>query len=86
MKITGKINIESLDIEMYKGILDIANETKEVVEDELIPTFIINETLNYYSDLEIYEACTTINNFFKKNNKYTLDITRAEWFSTCCCK
>ena len=59
---------------------------KKRIEEELIPTFIIEEALNYYSQLEKYEVCQKIKIFFSNNSKYTIKITRAEWFGLACCK
>jgi hypothetical protein len=86
MKIRGKLHIESVDVQMYEGIADLANKKKKRIEEELIPTFIIEEALNYFSDLEQYEICQKIKIFFFKNSKYTINITRAEWYGLACCK
>jgi len=86
MKIRGKLYIENLDVQMYEGIADLAEKRKKRIDEELIPTFIIEEALNYYSELEKYEVCKKIKVFFSKNSKYTIDITRAEWFGFACCK
>jgi len=86
MKIRGKLHIESVDVQMYEGIADLANKKKKRIEEELIPTFIIEEALNYFSDLEKYEICQKIKIFFFKNSKYTINITRAEWYGLACCK
>lgn len=86
MKIRGKLHIENLDVQMYEGIADLADKKKKRIEEELIPTFIIEEALNYYSQLEKYEVCQKIKIFFSNNSKYTIKITRAEWFGLACCK
>jgi len=71
---------------MYKGIADLADKKKDKIEEELIPSFIIEEALYYYSQLEYYEVCKNIKMFFTKNSKYTIQTTRAEWFGITCCK
>ena len=86
MKIRGKLHIENLDVQMYEGIADLADKKKKRIEEELIPSFIIEEALNYYSQLEKYEVCQKIKIFFSNNSKYTIKITRAEWFGLACCK
>jgi hypothetical protein len=86
MKIRGKLHIENLDVQMYKGIADLADKKKDKIEEELIPSFIIEEALYYYSQLEYYEVCKSIKMFFSKNSKYTIQTTRAEWFGITCCK
>lgn len=86
MKIRGKLHIENLDVQMYKGIADLADKKKNKIDEELIPSFIIEEALYYYSQLEYYEVCQKIKVFFSKNSKYTIQTTRAEWFGLMCCK
>ena len=86
MKIRGKLHIENLDVQMYKGIADLADKKKDKIEEELIPSFIIEEALYYYSQLEYYEVCKNIKMFFSKNSKDTIQTTRAEWFGITCCK
>ena len=80
MKLKGKANIEKIDILMYKGIYDIANNKKHKVDDELIPTFIIEESLFYFCDLEKYEMCQKIKQFFKDNQDFIVQSTREEWY------
>lgn len=86
MRIRGKLHIETLDVRMYEGIAELADKKKERIEEELIPTFIIDEALNYYSQLEKYEVCQKIKVFFSNNSNYTVKTTRAEWFGLVCCK
>ena len=86
MKIRGKLYIENLDVQMYNGIADLAFKKKEKIDEELIPSFIIEEALYYYSQQENYEVCQKIKIFFSKNSKYTINITRAEWFGFICSK
>lgn len=86
MKIRGKLNIENLDVQMYNGIADLAYKKKEKIEEELISTFIIEEAISYYCQMENYEVCQKIKVFFSKNSKYTIKTTRAEWFGFICCK
>lgn len=57
MKLKGKIDIEEVDILMYNGIYDLSNNKLRKVDEELIPTFIIEEALVYFCDLEKYECC-----------------------------
>lgn len=86
MKIRGKLYIENLDIQMYKGIADIAENRLEKIDEELIPTFVIEEALNYFKVLESYETCNSIKRFFVDHKKFTISISRAEWFGETCCK
>ena len=85
MKIRGKLKVENLDIQMYNGIADLAYKKKKKIDEELIPSFIVEEALEYYAKLEYYEVCQKIKIFFSKNSKYTINITRAEWFGLSCC-
>jgi hypothetical protein len=86
MRIRGKLYIEKLDVEMYKGIADLAQSKMKKIDEELIPSFIIEEAISYYNDLEKYELCQKIKGFFSINPSYTIKITRAEWFGLVCCK
>lgn len=80
MKLKGKLNIEHLDIKMYEGIAALASNDLKRVEDESIPTFIIEEALEYYCELEKYEICNNIKKFHENNFKHIIKSSRAEWF------
>jgi len=71
---------------MYKGIADLAQRKIKKIDEELIPSFIIEEAMSYYKDLENYELCQKIKYFFSTNPKYTVKATRAEWFGVVCLK
>lgn len=86
MRIRGKLYIEKLDEEMYKGVADLAQSKMKKIDEELIPSFIVEEAISYYNDLEKYELCQKIKSFFSINSNYTIKITRAEWFGLVCCK
>ena len=86
VKIRGKLYIENLDIQMYQGIADIAENRLEKIDEELIPTFVIEEALSYFKEKEQYETCNSIKKFFLDNKKFTLSITRVEWFGEVYCK
>ncbi len=80
MKLRGKTNIEKVDIIMYQGIHALANNKIKKIDEELIPTFIIEEALSYFCDIEKYEVCQTIKVFFQNNPTYTVISSRDEWF------
>ena len=80
MKLKGKLNIEKLDVKMYQGIADLAENKMHKIDEELIPTFIIEEALYYYCELEKYEVCQKIKMFFNSNAKYIIQSSRVEWF------
>ena len=80
MKLKGKINIEELDVRMYQGIADLAENKIQKIDEELIPSFIVEEALYYYSNIEKYEICQNIKMFFINNTKYIIESSRAEWF------
>lgn len=86
MKIKGKLYIENLDIQMYKGIADLAENKIQKIDEELIPSFIIDEALAYFCKSESYEICQNIKVFFTTNLKYTIKTSRAEWFGISCCR
>jgi hypothetical protein len=80
MKLKGKIEVSKGDILMYKGIYDLATNKIQKIDGELIPTFIIEESLTYFCDLEKYEFCQKIKSFFKENPTFTTPSTREDWF------
>lgn len=80
MKLKGKIDISQVDILAFNGIYDLANNKIKKVDEELIPTFIIEESLVYFCDLEKYEFCQKIKSFFKENPTYVITSTREDWF------
>lgn len=80
MKLKGKIEIKKVDIMMYHGIYDLATNKMKKVDEELIPTFIIEESLLYFCDLEKYETCQKIKEFFQKHPSFTVESSREEWF------
>lgn len=80
MKLKGKIDIEKLDIMMYQGIHDLASNKIQKIDGELIPTFIIEEALFYFCDLEKYEKCMQIKTYFKNNPSYTIESSREDWY------
>lgn len=80
MKLKGKIHVEKVDILMYHGIHDLASNKMKKVDEELIPTFIIEEALVYFCDLEKYEFCQKIKEFFKNNPTFVIESSREDWF------
>jgi hypothetical protein len=80
MKLKGKIHVEKVDILMYHGIYDLASNKLQKVDEELIPTFIIEEALVYFCDLEKYEFCQKIKEFFTMNPTFIITSSREEWF------
>lgn len=80
MKLRGKSETKDVDIMMYHGIYDLASDKIKKVDEELIPTFIIEEALNYFCELEKYECCQKIKSFFQINPTYTIQSTRDAWY------
>lgn len=80
MKIRGKANIEDKDVLYYKCVAAVASDISKRIADELTPTFIVHEAIDYFSSLEEYEVCKSIKNFFDSNPAFFIDISRAEWF------
>lgn len=80
MKIKGKENIEKTDVLMYNGIYNLADNKIQKIDEELIPTFIIEEALSYFCELEKYEICQKIKNFFKEHSSYVIASSREEWY------
>lgn len=82
MELADRKYIDKVTILMYYGIYDLANSKIQKVDDELIPTFIIEEALNYFSEIEKYEICQKIKLFFQLNPSFTIKSTREDWFGT----
>ena len=80
MKLKGKIHVEKVDILMYYGIYDLAANKMQKVDEELIPTFIIEEALVYFCDNEKYEMCQKIKEFFQTNPTFVIESSRENWF------
>ena len=80
MKIKGRENIEKVDVLLYNGIYNLADNKIKKIDEELIPTFIIEESLDYFCELEKYEICQKIKNFFKENSSYVITSSREEWY------
>ena len=80
MKLKGKIHVEKVDIIMYHGLLDLADNKIQKIDEELIPTFIIEEALVYFCEHEKYEVCQKIKEFFQINTTYVTQISREDWF------
>lgn len=80
MRIKGKSNIEAKDVLYYKCVAAVAGDISKRIADELTPTFIVEEAIDYFSSLEEYEICKLIKNFYDSNPSFFLDISRDEWF------
>lgn len=80
MKLKGNIPVEKVDIMMYQGIAALAESKIQKIDEELIPTFIIEEALNYFCELEKFESCQKIKVFFESNPTYIIQSSRAEWY------
>lgn len=82
MRIRGKLNIKPEDIMHYNGVVKAAKDITKRIANELIPTFIVQESLMYFSDKEEFEKCSLIKNFLEGNPTFFIDISRIEWFGT----
>ena len=80
MESNGKIECEKVDIMMYYGLSDMASNNRKQIDEELIPTFIIAEALNYFCELEKYEICQNIKDYFQSHPAYMVQSTRDEWY------
>ena len=65
---------------MYNGLYDLANNKIQKFDEELIPSFIVEEALDYFCELEKYEICREIKTFFEINKSYVVKSSRLEWF------
>ena len=81
MEINGNI-VEKTDIRFYQGIAALACRKMKKIDQEQIPTFIVEEALAYYSQFEKYETCQMIKKYFDKHIKFLVSSTREEWFGT----
>ena len=82
MRIRGKLNIKPEDVMYYNGLVKAARDITKRIANELIPSFIVQESLIYFSDKEEFEKCQLIKKFFEGNPLFFVDISRAEWFGT----
>jgi len=82
MRIRGKLDIKPEDILFYRSVASVSKDPSKRIADELTPSFIIEESIIYYSDIEEYEICQQIKSFYDKNPSFLLYISRAEWFGT----
>lgn len=83
MRIKGKSDIEAEDILFYNCVASVAMDSSKRIADELTPTFIVEEAINYFSDIEQYEVCRIIKEFYDSNPSFLVVISRAEWFGSC---
>lgn len=79
MEINGNI-IENLDIKLYQGIALLACNQILKKDQKPIPSFIVEEALTYYSELERYETCQKIKSYFDKNIKILINSSRKDWY------
>lgn len=80
MKIRGKLNIETEDILFYNCVASVARDSTKRIADELTPSFIVEEAMEYFSHLEEFEICQIIKKFFDENPTFFIKTTRYEWF------
>jgi len=80
MKINEEINVEKKSIKVYNGLADLAENKIKKKESKLIPSFVIEEALEYFCQLEKYEVCQKIKMFFLANPKFIQKVTRVEWY------
>ncbi len=66
----------------YNGVVKAAKDISKRIANELMPTFIVQESLMYFSDREEFEKCQIIKKFFEENPLFFIDISRVEWFGT----
>jgi hypothetical protein len=59
-RVKGLMKVDSNDTKSLGLGLGTLSLEKDKIEDELIPSFIIEEALYYYSQLEYYEVCKNI--------------------------
>lgn len=80
MKIDGEINVEKKNVRFYHGLAALVDNQIKKKESKLIPSFIIEEAINYFCELEKYEVCQKIKMFFVANPTFVQKATRAEWY------
>lgn len=86
MKIDGDINVKKKEIRFYHGLAALVEDKIKKKESKLIPSFIIEEALNYFCELERYEVCHKIKMFFLANPTFIQKSTRAEWYGNNICR
>lgn len=80
MKIDGEINVEKRNVRFYYGLAALVENQIKKKESKLIPSFIIEEAINYFCELEKYEICQNIKMFFITNPTFVQKSTREEWY------
>lgn len=80
MEFSDNLNINSENILFYNSVASVAMDSSKRVANELTPSFIIHESIQYFSSKEEYETCMIIKNFYDNNPSFFVEITREEWF------
>lgn len=80
MRLRDKI-FNKNDIVKYKGLAAMANMKIRKDQDKwLVPTFIIEEAINYFCGQEKYEVCANIRKFFQLNPAYVTHSSKEQWY------
>ena len=74
------LTFQECELAILRNAVDLAENKIQKLDEELIPSFIVEEALYYYCELERYELCQKIKTFFSNNTKYTVESSRSEWY------
>lgn len=80
MELGGELNINPENILFYNCVASVAMDISKRISDELTPSFIVHEAIQYFSDLEEYETCSVIKKFYENNPNFFMEVSREEWF------
>ena len=69
------------DAEVYNKLINLI-ETNSRWLREIIPSFIIEESLDYFVGKEDYDKCITLRDFIDVNPSRVSKISRKEWFDS----
>jgi len=80
--IKDRIYLEPRDFaDLYEKFAESLKETPKKLRN-LIPLFVIKESIRYFERLEQFEKCQLIKTFADSNPKRIAKLTREQWLDT----
>jgi len=80
MNLRDELNIGPENILFYNCVASVAMDISKRIANELTPSFIIHEAIEYFSEIEEYEICIKIKSFYENNPSFFIETTRCDWF------
>ncbi|MDG1949884.1 MAG: hypothetical protein P8J32_03630 [bacterium] len=75
----GRAHITDVDIKMYHLLFDAVSAAPENLA-KTVPTFLINETIFFFENIEEYEKCGVLKKFFDRHPNKRLMMSRKDYF------